>query len=575
MGIVRNSQLMMLLKKRIPLIYGMMHNARMVPNRRADRAAVFEEMLIPERETGRLNLTLLLAVAAALGSVLVLARQVTYGVGLHWDSGSYVAAARHLLEAHGFRDYSGGFYVRWPPLYPLLLAVVSFDLMDPLDVAGPVNAVLFGLIIFLVGRYLRSRLASRFLVGWTAFTIALARPLAEQAALAMSDTAFILLVMLTLIRAEAFLVRGRTSALVWAGVWAALAWQTRYVGGALLAAVAVMLLSQRGARPAQRVRRAAGFLMLAGAPMAAWLVRNRLVSGLFFGPRGGFDYSLPTVVTDTGELLWTLAASFDFPLVEWPAAAWLGLLSVATLAAAGGMLIRGRWQRRTPADWLPCCVFGGFALAYLTGLVIYLSLGNSHGVEERYLSPLYVPLLVAAAFALDRVLGFAPRRRLFWRRYKPGWKRRAGRAAAAMVTAALSFFTAGQIEPNVREIRQSNSDGSGYASQFWAGSATVEWIRLNPLDGLIISNDALAVSLYNYANEGYLNLPGGTEDMQEFLRRWRRYGVDFYVVWFDDEWINRETEYSRADLHAAPGLQPVAELADGAVFKTIRSPDTE
>ena len=124
-----------------------------------------------------------------------------------------------------------------------MLAVVSLDVLDPLDVAGPLNAALFGITIFVVGQYLRRRLDSRFLVVWAALAIALAAPLAWLASFGLTGTAFILLVTLTLVHAEAYLAAGKLSSLVWACVWAALAWQTRYVGAALLAAVAVMLLS--------------------------------------------------------------------------------------------------------------------------------------------------------------------------------------------------------------------------------------------------------------------------------------------------------------------------------------------
>ena len=514
----------------------------------------------------RPNITLLLAAAAALGAALALARQIPYGAGLHWDSIIYVTVARNLLAGAGFSDYTGHTYVSWPPLYPLLLAVASLDVLDPLDVAGPLNAALFGITIFVVGQYLRRRLESRFLVVWAALSIALAAPLAGLASYAFTGTAFILLVTLTLVRTDAFLAEGRTSSLVWAGVWAALAWQTRLVGGALSAAVAVMLLWQRGARPARRVRRAAGFSLLAGAPMALWLLRNRLVFGAFTGPQAGIDhYSLPAVVSDTGALLWAWPTSFDLPLVEWQA--WLGLLPAAALAAAGGVLIRRRRRRRMPSAWRPCYVFGGFAATYLTGLVTALFLSNVPA-EERYLAPLYVPLLVAAAFALDRVLGFAPRRRRFQRRWKRRWEwgLRGAQAAATVATAALCFWTAGQIEPNVRAIRKTNSEGQGYAHSNLA--ETRAWISRNPLTGLILSNSHVAVAIDNAAGAEYGYLPGGEEEVEEHLQRWRTYVDTYYVVWFDNVWSNVYYGYSRAALSGSPALEPVAELTDGAVFKS-------
>ena len=510
-------------------------------------------MSTAERDSQRLDLMLL--AASALGAVLVLARQATYGVGLHWDSVSYVAAARNLLAGAGFREYIGSVYVSKPPLYPLLLAVVSVDVLDPRDIAGPVNAALFGLTIFVIGQYLRQRLESRFLVVWAALAIALAWPLAGPAASALASPAFILLITLTLIHTDAYLAKERTSSLVWAGVFAALAWQTRYLGALLPATVAVMLLLQHSTPPAPRVRRAAGFAALAGAPMALWLVRNRLVSGTFTGPRGGGLLSWREALSGAGEVLRSWAA-FDLPLVEWQAVALLGLLPAVALAAACGILVRERWRTRTPSsDWLPCYVFGGFALTYFAALVVSLALGGT--VLPRYFAPLYIPLLLTAAFALDRLLG-----------------RSAPRAAATVVTAVLCFYAAGQIEPHAREIRRANTEGlDGYANSWWAPSETREWLRRNPLSGLIFSNESVAVYINNDASADasprYGYLPGTEEHLQRLLVE---APSGAWVVWFDNVYANRNYEFGRDTLRVAPRLAPVAELADGAVFQ-IGRPD--
>ena len=530
--------------------------------------------MIPERETRRLNVTLLLAAAAALGAVLVLARQATYGAALHWDSINYVAVARNLLAGVGFRGYSGAVYASWPPLYPLVLAAASLDVLDPLDVAGPLNAALFGLTIFVVGQYLRRRLESRFLVVWAALVLALAWPLAGLAAYALTGPAFILLITLTLIHTDAFLAKGRLSSLVWAGVCAALAWQTRYVGAALLASVAVMVLSQRRAHPAQRVRRAAGFSLLAGAPMALWLVRNRLLAGTLTGRFGGGILSWPATLSGAGKALRSWA-TFDLPLVEWQAVALLGLLPAAALAAACGVLIRERSRRRRMSSgWLPCYVFGGFAFTYFTVLVVSLALGaTGHDVQPRFLAPLYVPLLVTAAFALDRVLAFVPRRRRFRRLWKRRWAMPSAQAAAAVVTAVLCCWTAGQIEPNVREIQRANSEGlAGYAHSFWALSETREWLNRNRLPGRVYSNEPIAAYLHNDVSAEYGYPPGAEERLQRWLAETPR---DTWIVWWDNAWASRYYDYGRAALRALSGLEPVAELADGAVFKAIRLPDTE
>ena len=92
----------------------------------------------PDRRPDRF--TLLLAALAALGTVLILARQVTYGVGLSADWAAYLSAAQSLSAGEGFVQIHGWPYLHWPPLYPMLLAAAGLFVFAPYDVAGPLNA---------------------------------------------------------------------------------------------------------------------------------------------------------------------------------------------------------------------------------------------------------------------------------------------------------------------------------------------------------------------------------------------------------------------------------------------------
>ena len=152
--------------------------------------------------------TLLLAGLGVLGAALVLAGEVSYGVGLNGDSVNYISVARSLLAGNGFTEFTGDVYHEWPPLYPLLLAGGSLGIFDPLTAAGPLNAGLFGLIIFVVGMYLRTRVESRLLTLWCCLAAALAWPLLDVARFAWSETAAILFSMLALMQSERLLSRG-------------------------------------------------------------------------------------------------------------------------------------------------------------------------------------------------------------------------------------------------------------------------------------------------------------------------------------------------------------------------------
>ena len=141
----------------------------------------------------------LLAIAfSALGAALILAREATYGVALFWDSIYYISVARNLLEGEGLTTLFGHALTVWPPLYPMLLAVSSVFVFDPHDVAGPLNAIIFGATVFVVGQYLQQRLALKIIALWGCLAVVLSVPLAWMASWALSESLFILLVTLAI-----------------------------------------------------------------------------------------------------------------------------------------------------------------------------------------------------------------------------------------------------------------------------------------------------------------------------------------------------------------------------------------
>ena len=111
----------------------------------------------------RLVSDLPLAAAAALGAGLVFLRQASYGPGMGWGAVNYIVAARNLLAGDGLVGTGGDPLVSWPPLYPAMLAGGGLFGLDPYAVAGPLNAVIFGLTVLVGGWWLRRHLHSRLL----------------------------------------------------------------------------------------------------------------------------------------------------------------------------------------------------------------------------------------------------------------------------------------------------------------------------------------------------------------------------------------------------------------------------
>ena len=562
------------------------------------------------------GLTLLIALAALLGAGLALARVAApYAPGITLDSMRYIAAARTLQAGEGITDAGGTHYTDWPPFYPIALAAAGLGWADPLDVAGPLNAAALALAIFAVGRYLRRRLASRFLVAWACLMIACSAGLAGWAAWAMSDLLFILLTTLALISADDYLHKRKTAALAWAAIFGALASQTHYIGAAVPAAIGLALLLQRGASAVGRVGRAAAVSLAAALPMAAWLIRNQIVAG---------DVRIrvePIGIFTAKPLLDALSAMRDWAYIDlsglgarWQfldalpldalngAAALLLAAALAFVIAALAVAARRFWRGaatdcppRPACGWRPCWLFGGFALICLGVTIGGVMAGYAPLVVPRHIESLYIPLLVCVAVALDGLLGWARSRSqstrggLAWIRIPvaPAAVARVG-LPIALVVAALAWLGQTAAFNGVELARAYDGDVFlQYALPRWTESDTLRYIRENP-DGLDLSGEVWSnESAFLHLHLG--NRAGGGDDSDTYFRlivprkaeaiSIREKVADLaaeipdgaYVVWIKS--VNRDWRYGygAATLGATPGFQPVAELSDGAVFRMNRA----
>ena len=450
--------------------------------------------------------TLLLAGLGLLGAALVLARGISYGVGLEWDAINYIGVARSLLAGDGFTTWRGSIYHAFPPLYPLLLATASLGIFDPWAVAGPLNAGLFGLTVFVVGMYLRTQLQSRLLTLWCCLALALAWPLLDAAHFAWSEMPFILFSTLALMQSERALNRGGggNSALLWAGAFTALACLSRYVGVTLVALIVPLLAFQRGVALPAKARRIVIYSLVALAPLALWMLRNQLAVGNLTGsreyPRDAIPDVLYAILTLTARWLPELQIEY----LAFPTAYVLLGLWIALLAPVFGGAVRAYLKGAANSAQIALLLFAGLAAAYLATLIGATVQSFNHGIGPRYLVPAYLPALVATALALDPALRHTLRRA--WTRAatpRAALLRAASAGAGVILIACLLLWLADLVSVNIRAIYQSNNRSTSlleyynYASL--ADSAALRYIREEIANGAVFSDHSPAV--YIHTNE--------------------------------------------------------------------------
>jgi len=504
---------------------------------------------------GRTCITLLIVVLAGLGTANILVRTATYGTAVNTDSILFLSTAINFLAGEGWRDFAGNPLVGWPPLFPLLLAASGWIGIDPLEAGRLINATAFGLTILAVGCYLRSHLRSQWLTLAATATLAASLPLSYWASHFMTDSLFVLLTLLALIQLAAFLHRGGRTPLLLAAVFTALAALTRYAGVALIGTGVLVLL------PLARQRQALVFGAVSSVPLLAVLARNWAATGHLTAATGHrtkpLRQSLSAGLHQTVEVVreWVVP-----PQTPDGLAYLLGLAVAAIVLASAAAILRGRKLGSEAAPpsfsgWGPVLPFGAFTVGYIAFMVAVVPLTVTQGIDSRYLLPIYVPLLLTAAFLLDRFLSIAATGRMAAVRYA---------VASLVVLAALThvgFSTRRNLHLTTHAYVAGYKEDWMFNTVHWQQSETLTYLRDNPIASRIYSNRRYLAWFADRTAD-----PGKHQRIPS-KRRWAEIEVGAHIVWFERDYERSYSNRGGLDLRVLPGVEIVAELADGLVFR--------
>ena len=491
----------------------------------------------------------LLIALAVLGAVLVLLRNHPYGPGLHFDAVNYIGVARNLLAGEGWIEFHGSRYVFYPPMYPTLLALFGWlSGFDPRAIAGPLNALLFGLTVFITARWLLDLITFRWLALWGGLAAALSLPLTDMASHAMTEPAFILFVTLALFCMDRYL-RGRRTALIWAGLFTSLAWLTRYVGVAAVITLLPFLLFQSGVRLLEKLKRTAVFGLIAGLPVGLWLIERIGHRLRAWPPSFTLSEFLESSLSELGK--WILPAL--------PQGSAVALAAVMLFALAAVMLFA---LVRRPSGWRAFCLCGGFTLVYfiLMGVVTRIVEYDVVQWHSRYWTPMYIPLLIALVFALDRLL--------IWLR-SAVWPPVLKTFASGVIALLLLIWFGGAVELNRRAIiSASQGNDKYYAAPHVVNNDMLQFIReASEPDKIFLNNSYYSRLGHLYIHTGrpladFHFLP---QDLEQLPQMVGAATVGDLLIWLHDPHL--PYSYGLPELDAMPALERTATLQSGVVFR--------
>ena len=507
-----------------------------------------------------------IAFLAILGAAHLLVRTALYGPVIDGDSVRFLSTAQNFLAGEGWRDFTGRPHTGWPPLFPLLLATLGWVGIDPVEGGGWVHAAAFGLIIWLAGLYLHSNLRSRLLVLAATAIIATSLLLSTSMVWFLTEPLFVLFVFLSLLQLAAFLRTRRQDALYGAAVFTALAALTRYPGVVLIGVGVLLLLVRRAPPLAIRLKDAIAFGAVSSVPLAAVLTHNFAISGGLTGRKEASGQSLSAGLSQIVEVFgeWVVPQH-----AGWVAyLLWL-MVGLVGIGLVGGRLARPRRRSNSYMTYEPpppsvsvglgpALPFGVFAVAYLVFMITIVPFTVGQGIDSRYLLPIYVPLLLAAVVLLDRFLSIEATGRMV--------------AIRSVLMSLVLLMSLAHVSFSViNNLHITHPEWSFNSRVPWESSEILHYIRDNPINGHIFSDNPYLTWFWSRtaAREGerwHHHLPAA--DIRNFTSKIMGDSDDGrHLLWFRKWKWEHNYDFNDFDIRCLPGVDVVAELSDGVVFR--------
>ena len=564
--------------------------------------------------------TIFIATLAIMGAGIVLLRGLYNGPIITNDSIIYISTARNLIAGEGLTRWNDlPFDASYPPAFPVLLAISTLLIFDPIDIVLPFNAAAFGLAVFLAGRWLHGQVEKSFLTVWGCISLSLSLTLASTASIALSETLFILFITLSLIQADKYLREGRYSSLIWTAVFTAMACTTRYIGVAVILAVVTLLLAQSNATPREKAKRVTIYLALSTIPLGLWVLRNYIVWGDISRHLPVPDNELPDNIYTTLSIISEWVAIV--PLDGFYSTVAVGLTGtvMAVLTAFAFYSIIKRWRKGFAPDDRPIMTALAFSIAYIGFTVFMWTVLGSTTINERYIAPGYIPVLLTVVILMERFLN--------WTEYRnhrrsvadaskiqepdktvPNAQRetvalnpisqisRSAISACEIVMtrhmpkilyAALTVWTcyaAYNIALNTYSAM--SEDSTVWTSRQWRESPTIKYMQSHLSGGLIFSTAPFLTYIHSDNQTQHRWLPRRTVEESFFegfsalgYTRWlKRESLEALPQWIEQQEDSSEERHvvvihgaphpvDATDLRVLPGLEPVAEFDDGIIFR--------
>jgi hypothetical protein len=467
------------------------------------------------------------------------------GIGISPDSIVYVSAARSLIESGRLLGYNQMPVVDFPSFYPIFLAAVKFIThVDPVVAGKYLNGLLFATVVYassmIINKFVNHSLGYKCIV---LLCIVVAPSLQEVYSMLWSESLFILLSLFLILAIHRYFKTYTLSSLLIVSLIVAVACVTRYAGIAFAGAGGALLLFNRQLKPQKKAAHVLVFSFVSLSLLVANLYRNLHAGGFLTGNREKGITPLQDNMSYFGSVVGNWLPFFPDQYTISLVVGWLVLLTIIAICVY--YWIKGNQWYTSFEN-----VTSVFALVYAAFIILSSTVSHYERINDRLLSPLYIPLLFSFTSRIPALIQMEKTRGL-----------RIATIAFCLTLSAGFFYR--QYQNNLEFYEDVSTYGiPGFTDDTWVHSQTVNFIQQHKSffkpNYCIYSN--APESIYFNCDLVGENLPNSKfpEDVNDFYKE-----NHYYIVWFNNK---EETPLSLQDIKLHKKLKQITSFTDGEIY---------
>jgi len=466
------------------------------------------------------------------------------GVGISPDSVEYASIARNFRDHMVLNDLSAQPVVNFPCLYPsFIAAVLILTGADPFIAAPLINAFLFFVVIYLSGE-LTYRATNDRLCKWVILvTVLLSGVLLQVYTMLWSETLFIMFVLLFFQIYQNYKVKSSFRNLIILAIVTAMASITRYAGITLIATGLLMIFIDPNLDKRKKRNHFICFGFLASSLLITNLIRNYLLINSFTGWR---DHSYISVTENISHYGSTLLSWLMLPGDTYYLTLGIGCLVLASALTI--LLCTAILKNNQQPGFL---VILAFLLIYSLFIILMASIRQFEQIDDRLLSPLYVPLAIILVSGL----------------YSTNRNKKSKKIIYALIISFALYINYNQYQDYVDWHNLASEYGiPGFTNLYWQHSDMAIFLRSNKIGKFnnipFYSNWNEPVYFFSGKNCKLIPHFFSADQKNTFYN-----SKDFYLFWFDHlNNVDQAKLISLEDIKKIKKLTKILQLSDGSIY---------